>query len=55
MEKIQKLFEKLAGITQDELARIHLAAEVFRITPPQDLSELEIPACWRRPRRCQGM
>lgn len=52
MEKLQKLFEKLAGITEDELARIRLAAEVFRIRPAEDLLELEIPACWRRPRRC---
>lgn len=52
MNKIQKLFERLAGITQDELDRIDLAQKVFLAPAPRNLAELERPACWRRvPRR----
>lgn len=51
METIQKLFERLAGITQDELNRLSLAIEVFQTPSPINIAELERPACWRRPRR----
>lgn len=51
MHIIQKWFERLAGITQDELDRIHLATEVFRGEPRIDLAQLHMPACWRRPAR----
>ena len=47
MKTIQKWFEQLAGISQDELDRLALAAEVFS-EAPFDASDLERPACWRR-------
>ena len=51
VKTIQKLFERLAGITQDELDRIDLAAKVFQASSPINIADLERPACWRRPRR----
>lgn len=48
MKSIQKWFEQLAGISQDELDRIALATEVFANRTAVDVSELKTPACWRR-------
>lgn len=53
MKTIQRLFERLAGITQDELDRIRLAEKVFQSRIAFDLADLEKPACWRRARRQQ--
>ena len=47
MKTIQKWFEQLAGVSQDELDRLALAAEVFS-EAPFDASDLQKPACWRR-------
>lgn len=51
MNAIQKWFERLAGISQDELDRIALAAKVFAGSSENDLNDLTMPACWRR--RCK--
>lgn len=51
MHTIQKWFERLAGVTEDEIERLHIASRVFRARPAFDLARLETPACWRRPRR----
>lgn len=48
MKSIQQWFERLAGITQDELDRIALAARVFSEVPETDVADFGIPACWRR-------
>lgn len=50
MKTIQKWFEQLAGISQEELDRLALAAEVFS-EAPFDASGLQKPACWRRKSR----
>lgn len=48
MKTIQKWFEQLAGISQNELDRIALAAEVFAGQADIDTDNLRLPACWRR-------
>lgn len=50
MKKLQRWFEVLAGVDQNELTRLHIALDVYT-APRTDLSPLEKPACWRRPRR----
>lgn len=50
MERIQKLFELLAGISAEEDARLARAKAIFA-TPSPDVSALQIPACWRRKQR----
>lgn len=50
MKRLQKWFEQLAGITQQELDRLAQVREVFGNSEP-DISALERPACWRR--RCR--
>ncbi len=50
MKRLQKWFEQIAGVTQDELERLARAKEIFGDSAP-DISELERPACWRRKRR----
>lgn len=50
MERIQKLFELLAGISAEEDARLARAKAIFA-TPSPDISALRIPACWRRKQR----
>lgn len=53
MERIQKLFELLAGISAEENARLARAKAIFE-APSPDISALQIPACWRRKQRfCQ--
>lgn len=47
MDRLQKWFEVLAGVSHEEstrLARAHAIFEDYR----KDLSHLEVPACWRR-------
>lgn len=48
MKTIQKWFEQLAGISEDELERIALATRVFADNAKIDTSSLKMPACWRR-------
>lgn len=50
MKTIQKWFEQLAGVSQDELDRLALAEAVFS-EAPFDASGLQKPACWRRKSR----
>ena len=47
MERIQKLFELLAGISAEENARLARAKVIFADNS-MDISALQIPACWRR-------
>lgn len=47
MERIQKLFDLLAGISADQQARLARAHEIFSSNGP-DVSALQRPACWRR-------
>lgn len=54
MKTLQQWFEKLAGVSQDELDRISLAAKVFAEEQRLDLASLKTPACWRRDRRVRG-
>lgn len=48
MERIQKLFDFLVGISVEENARLARAKAIFAQTGP-DIASLQIPACWRRP------
>jgi hypothetical protein len=50
MQRIQKLFELLAGISAEEQARLARARAIFGTTGP-DVSALQMPACWRRKQR----
>ncbi len=50
MERIQKLFELLAGISAEEDARLARAKAIFANSSP-DIAMLQIPACWRRKQR----
>jgi hypothetical protein len=47
MKRIQKWFEVMAGISQEEQARWALAQEIYG-RPATDMSALKMPACWRR-------
>ncbi len=50
MERIQKLFELLAGISAEENARLARAKAIFA-TSDMDMHALQLPACWRRKQR----
>lgn len=50
MERIQKLFELLAGISAEEDARLARAKAIFADST-MDVTTLSIPACWRRKQR----
>lgn len=50
MKKLQRWFEVLAGVADDQLGRIDIARHIYN-TPAPDLSPLSVPACWRRARR----
>ncbi|MFN4325937.1 MAG: hypothetical protein ACK4FP_08625 [Azonexus sp.] len=50
MERIQKLFELLAGISAEENARLARAKAIFA-ERHIDLDTLQLPACWRRKQR----
>lgn len=52
MGRLQKWFEILAGISQEESARLAQAHAIFN-QPGLDLSGLELPACWRRATICR--
>lgn len=47
MNRLQKWFEVLAGISYEEQARLARAHEIFANAGP-NLEMLELPACWRR-------
>ena len=50
MERIQKLFELLAGISAEEDARLARAKAIFA-NSDMDMNSLQLPACWRRKQR----
>ena len=50
MKQLQKWFDRIAGISADEAARLARAREIFR-TATTDFSTLQKPACWRRQHR----
>ncbi|QEL65551.1 hypothetical protein OTERR_20750 [Oryzomicrobium terrae] len=54
MKRIQKWFEQIAGITQEERERWALAQQVFA-TQPIDVLALQVPAYWRRKARVSGV
>jgi len=47
MNRIQRLFEVIAGISHEERRRWALAQEIFG-APRWDSLALRTPACWRR-------
>ncbi len=47
MDRLQKWFDVLAGISHEESARLAKAHAIFN-GYRKDLSHLEVPACWRR-------
>jgi hypothetical protein len=47
MNRIQRLFELIAGISQEERDRWALAQAIYG-APPLDVLALRTPACWRR-------
>jgi hypothetical protein len=53
MNRIQKLFEQIAGVYQAETNRWAVAQEIFA-TPRVDVAALQKPACWRRKSRIYG-
>ncbi|NMQ29246.1 hypothetical protein E4Q23_16650 [Candidatus Accumulibacter phosphatis] len=53
MNRIQKLFEQIAGVYQAETQRWAVAQEIFT-APRMDVSALQKPACWRRKARIYG-
>jgi hypothetical protein len=52
MKHIQAWFERIAGISRDEMARLTRAREIFAASDT-DLASLQLPACWRRSARVQ--
>ena len=50
MQRIQKLFELLAGISAAEDARLARAKAIFANNGP-DIQALHTPACWRSKQR----
>jgi hypothetical protein len=54
MKRIQKWFEVIAGISQEEQDRWALAQEIFG-RAGTDMSALKKPACWRRQVRIQQL
>ena len=53
MTHLQKWFERMAGIAQEERARREFAQRFFARSP-FDASALSTPACWRR-KAAQGV
>ena len=47
MNRMQRLFERIAGISQEERNRWAFAQSIYG-APPKDLLVLQTPACWRR-------
>jgi len=50
MNRLQKWFEHIAGVTQEERERRAFAQALFG-SRPMDMGELQLPACWRRKAR----
>jgi hypothetical protein len=53
MYRIQKLFERIAGIPQEEHCR-DLIVSLYS-APRLDTEALRLPACWRRRARVRGI
>ncbi|MDD2885526.1 MAG: hypothetical protein PHT48_10830 [Dechloromonas sp.] len=47
MKQLQKWFDMMAGISQDEQQRLAMAHAIFNDSE-MDFSPLHTPACWRR-------
>lgn len=47
MTRLQKWFDQIVGIAEDEAARRARAREIFLAQAPS-LEALALPACWRR-------
>ena len=47
MNRMQRLFERIAGISQEERDRWAFAQSIYG-APPKNLTALRTPACWRR-------
>lgn len=47
MKQLQKWFDRLAGVSQEEQQRLARAHAIFASRGP-DLAVLATPACWRR-------
>ena len=54
MNRIQRLFEVIAGVSQEERQRWAQAQEIF-CTPPVNVLALRLPACWRRKTNVRGI
>ncbi len=50
MKQLQKWFEHIAGVTREEQERQALARQIFG-QPRHDITQLQMPACWRRKAR----
>jgi len=53
MKRMQKWFEIIAGISQEERDRYALAQQIFG-NDSLNMGQLQTPACWRRPRRIKS-
>jgi len=53
MYRIQKLFERIAGIPQEERSR-DLTVSLYT-APRLDTETLRLPACWRRRAQVRGI
>ncbi|MCE1239413.1 MAG: hypothetical protein LWW83_05765 [Azonexaceae bacterium] len=47
MKQLQKWFDRLAGVSEEEQKRLARAHAIFAQRGP-DLAALSTPACWRR-------
>jgi hypothetical protein len=54
MQRIQRLFEFIAGISHEERQRWALAQAIYA-TPRMDDMALRTPACWRRKANVRGI
>ena len=53
MNRIQRLFEIIAGVSQEERLRWAQAQEIF-CAPSVEEPALRLPACWRRKAGVRG-
>ncbi len=54
MIRIQRLFELIAGVSQEERQRWAIAQDIFH-SPRMDVLALQTPACWRRKANVRGI
>jgi len=54
MQRIQRLFEFIAGISQDERDRWAFSQAIYS-APRMDDMALRTPACWRRKANVRGI